>query len=145
MSRKVAPSLQFAALPYRRRADGNIEVMLVTSLNTRRWVIPKGWPVQRMAPHDSAAREAVEEGGLVGRTGQRSIGFYRYKKRLANGSSVRCQVETFLLKVTNQLTSWPEQDQRRTQWFALQEAADAVQEPKLSAMIRKLAVLLREE
>ena len=87
----------------------------------------------------------MEEGGLVGRIGQRSIGFYRYKKRLANGSAVRCQVETFLLKVTNQLNSWPEQDQRRTQWFALQEAADAVQEPKLSAMICKLAVLLREE
>jgi hypothetical protein len=30
MSRKVAPNLQYAALPYRRRADGVIEVMLIT-------------------------------------------------------------------------------------------------------------------
>ena len=100
--------------------------------------------MQGMVPHDSAAREAVEEGGLVGRIGERSIGLYRYKKRLADGSVVRCQVETFLLEVKEQLTSWPEQDQRRTQWFALQQAADAVQEPKLSAMIRNLAVLLAE-
>jgi 8-oxo-dGTP pyrophosphatase MutT (NUDIX family) len=61
MSRKAEPNLQYAAPPYRRRAGGVIEVILVTSRDTRRWVIPKGWPVQGLVPRDSAAREAAEE------------------------------------------------------------------------------------
>lgn len=142
MSGKAAPNLQYAALPYRRRTDGAIEVMLITSLNTKRWIIPKGWPVQGLAPHDCAAREAMEESGLVGRISDRSIGFYGYEKRLADGSAVRCTVETFLLEVEEQLTSWPECGRRQTQWYALQAAADAIEEPELSAMIQSLAALL---
>jgi 8-oxo-dGTP pyrophosphatase MutT (NUDIX family) len=41
-------------------ADFGVEVMLVTSRDTGRWVIPKGWPKGRKAPHASAAREALE-------------------------------------------------------------------------------------
>jgi 8-oxo-dGTP pyrophosphatase MutT (NUDIX family) len=129
-------------LPYRRGADGIVEVMLITSRDTGRWVIPKGWPTLGLRPPDSAAREAMEEAGLTGQTADRSIGFYHYEKRLADGSAVLCTVETFAFEVEEQLTSWPEQDQRRTQWFELQEAADAVQEPELSAMILRLASLI---
>ncbi len=142
MSREPARNLQYAALPYRRRADGTLEVMLITSRETRRWIIPKGWPVERLAPHDSAAHEALEEGGLVGRIGERPIGVYHYRKRLADKSAVQCAVKVFALEVKEQLTSWPEKDERRTQWFALQEAAGAVEEPELSAMIANLAALL---
>jgi 8-oxo-dGTP pyrophosphatase MutT (NUDIX family) len=142
MSKKPAPNLQYAALPYRRGADGIVEVMLITSRDTGRWVIPKGWPKRGLGPPDSAAREAMEEAGITGRIGDRSIGFYQYEKRLADGSAVPCTVETFALEVDGQFASWPEQDQRRTQWFELQQAADAVQEPELSAMILRLASLL---
>jgi 8-oxo-dGTP pyrophosphatase MutT (NUDIX family) len=142
MSKKPAPNLQYAALPYRHRADGTIEVMLVTSRETGRWVIPKGWPIRGLVPPDSAAREAMEEAGLAGRVGDRSIGFYHYEKRLADGSAVACEVETFAFEVEKQFTAWPEQDQRHTQWFALQGAADAVQESELSAMILRLQALL---
>ena len=69
MSRKAAPSLQYAALPYRRRADGGIEVLLITSRETRRWIIPKGWPAPGLTPHDSAINEAMEERGAIGRIG----------------------------------------------------------------------------
>jgi 8-oxo-dGTP pyrophosphatase MutT (NUDIX family) len=142
MSKKPAPNLQYAALPYRRRTDGIFEVMLVTSRDTGRWVIPKGWPIRGLRPPDSAAREAMEEAGLTGRIGDRSLGFYHYEKRLADGSAVPCAVETFAFEVEEQFASWPEQDQRHTQWFELQQAADAVQEPELSAMILRLATLL---
>jgi 8-oxo-dGTP pyrophosphatase MutT (NUDIX family) len=142
MTRKPVPSLQYAALPYRRRADGIIEVMLVTSRDTGRWVIPKGWPIRGLGPPDSAAREAMEEAGLAGRIRKRSIGIYHYEKGLADGSAVPCAVQTFAFEVEEQFTSWPEQDQRRTQWLKLQQAADAVDEPELSAMILSLAALL---
>jgi 8-oxo-dGTP pyrophosphatase MutT (NUDIX family) len=141
MTTKPAPNLQYAALPFRRRADGIVEVMLVTSRDTGRWVIPKGWPIRGLGPPDSAAREAMEEAGLAGRIRKRSIGLYHYEKRLADGSAVSCAVQTFAFEVEEQFTSWPEQDERRTQWFELQRAAAAVQEPELSSIILKLAAM----
>lgn len=129
---------QYAALPWRRRADGAIEVMLLTSRDTGRWVIPKGWPVPGLSPAQSAAHEAREEGGLVGLLGEQSIGRYHYDKRLSDGSAVLCAVEVFPLEVERQLKTWPERKERRTQWFALQEAAGAVDEPELADLIRGL-------
>ena len=116
--------------------------MLITSRETRRWIIPKGWPVQRLAPHESAAREALEEGGLIGRIGEHSIGIFDYEKQLPDGFAVPCSVKVFALEVEQQLASWPEQDQRSTHWFTLQEAAGAVKEPELRAIIQDLAALL---
>jgi 8-oxo-dGTP pyrophosphatase MutT (NUDIX family) len=129
---------QYAALPWRRRPDAAIEIMLLTSRDTGRWVIPKGWPVRGLSPAQSAAHEAREEGGLVGKLDERSIGRYHYNKRLSDGSSVVCAVEVFALEVDRQLKSWPERKERRTQWFVLQEAAGAVDEPELADLIRAL-------
>jgi 8-oxo-dGTP pyrophosphatase MutT (NUDIX family) len=130
--------LQYAALPYRRVGKAAMEVMLITSRQTGRWIIPKGWLVDGLAEWESAAHEAREEGGLIGRMGDRPIGHYRYKKRLPDSSLVACLVEVFPLEVERQLKSWPEQKERRTRWFMLQAAARAVDEPELAAIIREL-------
>jgi 8-oxo-dGTP pyrophosphatase MutT (NUDIX family) len=130
--------VQYAALPYRKRGN-SIEIMLITSRDTGRWLIPKGWPKIGMSPHDCAALEAFEEGGLVGRIAERAIGCFRYEKSLADGSVVQCAVEVFLLEVKQQRRSWPEQSERRTCWFALEEAAGSVQEEELQKLIRNLA------
>ena len=74
--------VQYAALPYRLNGKTRTEVMLVTSRETRRWIIPKGWPQKGKAPHDSAAREAFEEAGVVGAVGKRAVGSFPYQKRL---------------------------------------------------------------
>jgi 8-oxo-dGTP pyrophosphatase MutT (NUDIX family) len=100
----VARRTQYAALPFRHNADADVEVMLVTSRDTGRWVIPKGWPVGRKAPHASAAREALEEAGVVGKVGRDSIGTYTYEKRLADGTFVICEVQVFPLEVKHQRT-----------------------------------------
>lgn len=136
------PQMQYAALPFRRRADATVEVMLITSRDTGRWLIPKGWPEPGLAPHESAAREAREEGGLVGRIGEAAIGRYHYDKRLPDGSAVHCAVEVFTLEVGRQLKSWPERDERHTRWFAVAEAAEAVQEAELREIIRGLLLRL---
>jgi 8-oxo-dGTP pyrophosphatase MutT (NUDIX family) len=142
MSKAKASHVQCAALPYRRLANAAIEVMLITSRDTGRWVIPKGWQDGELAPQDSAEREAREEGGLVGRISDHPIGHYRYRKKLSDGSSVACSVEVFPLEVKRQLKSWPERKERHTRWFVQREAAAAVQEPELAAMIRSLRKLL---
>ncbi|HXF86848.1 MAG TPA: NUDIX hydrolase [Xanthobacteraceae bacterium] len=143
MNRKIAGNLQYAALPYRRTADGGIEILLITSLRSRRWIIPKGWPAAGLTPAESAAREAMEEGGIMGRISRRPIGVYSYEKRTSRGAALRCTVQTFALEVETQLPEWPEQDRRSTRWFALQEAAKAVQEPELQALIANLPTLLK--
>ena len=131
----MEPRVQYAALPYRRSADGALEIMLVTSRATRRWVIPKGWPMKGRKPHDAAAREAFEEAGVIGDVGRRSIGSYRYDKRLKGGDVVPCRVEVFPLDVKVQRKRWPEKGQRETQWFSPRRAAEAVDEAGLSGMI----------
>lgn len=73
---------QFAALPFRVETSG-LQILLITSRETRRWVIPKGWPIRGLRPRDVAAREAFEEASLVGKiVGKRAIGSYHYSKRL---------------------------------------------------------------
>jgi 8-oxo-dGTP pyrophosphatase MutT (NUDIX family) len=144
MSSKAARHVQYAALPYRRRSGLALEVMLVTSRETRRWVIPKGWPVQKLAPHESAAHEAMEEAGLHGTISKCPIGSYGYRKRLSSGSIVSCRVTVFALEVKKRLPSWPEKNQRQTKWFKAEAAAKAVKEPELRAIIRNLNSLLSQ-
>jgi 8-oxo-dGTP pyrophosphatase MutT (NUDIX family) len=134
----AAKRIQYAALPYRRRDDARTQVMLVTSRESGRWVIPKGWPKKRQSPRASAAREAREEAGVVGEIGRDSIGSYSYKKRMKNGAVVACEVRVFPLKVKRQQKSWPERGQREIQWFSRAKAAKVVKERALSDIIRSL-------
>jgi 8-oxo-dGTP pyrophosphatase MutT (NUDIX family) len=142
-SKRLASRLQYAALPFRSRADASVQVMLVTSRDTGRWVIPKGWPIAGEAPHVSAAREAIEEAGAVGIVGRDSIGTYSYEKRLASGAIVICEVQVFSLKVERQQEDWPEKEEREFQWFSPAEAANVVQEPALSAIILSIPSLAK--
>ena len=111
-------------------------MLLVTTRESGRWVIPKGWPMIGKTPRAAAAREALEEAGVVGKPGRRRLGAYDYVKVLKSGISVTCRVTVFPLAVAEQKARWREQDQRRTQWFSARDAAEVVQEPGLSALIR---------
>jgi 8-oxo-dGTP pyrophosphatase MutT (NUDIX family) len=113
--------------------------MLVTSRETRRWIIPKGWPHKGKAPHRSAAREAFEEAGVVGSVRRRSVGSFSYEKRLKSGGVVECEVLVFALEVKRQQKDWPEKKQRQFKWLSAAAAARAVQEPMLGKIIRRLA------
>ena len=115
------------------------EVMLVTSRETRRWIIPKGWPHKGKAPHDSAAREAFEEAGVIGAVGKQAVGSFPYHKRLKNGGVTVCEVHVFPLRVRRQSKEWPEREQREVKWLSAKEAAETVKEPMLGEIIRRLA------
>jgi 8-oxo-dGTP pyrophosphatase MutT (NUDIX family) len=135
----IAKRVQYGALPYRVSNGSRAEFMLVTSRETRRWVIPKGWPKKGKSPHRSAAREAFEEAGVIGAVGRRSVGSFSYEKRLKNGGSVECEVRVFPLEVRRQNKQWPEKQERRIKWLSASEAAKKVKEPMLSEIIRRLA------
>jgi 8-oxo-dGTP pyrophosphatase MutT (NUDIX family) len=137
-TKAAAARIQYAALPYRVSAAFGTEVLLVTSRETKRWIIPKGWPKKHKEPWDSAAREATEEAGVVGKVGREPIGSYLYEKRLRSGNGVVCEVQVFPLKVKRQQKNWREKGQRACAWFSPAEAAKAVGEPVLGAIIRRL-------
>jgi len=111
-------------------------VLLVTSRESGRWVIPKGNPAQHMAAHSAAAVEAEEEAGVRGLVCPTPIGSYRYRKKRNNGASLMVDVDVFPLAVSAEMVSWKEQSQRERRWFTLAEAADAVDEPDLRDLIR---------
>jgi 8-oxo-dGTP pyrophosphatase MutT (NUDIX family) len=128
---------QVGALPVRRGPDGTLLVLLVTSLQTRRWIIPKGWPWPGQQDCASAAAEAHEEAGVLGEVREVSIGSYTYEKRRPSGR-VPVRVAVFLLEVKEELEAWPECKRRRRAWFTLDAAAEAVQEPELKALLLEL-------
>jgi len=129
--------LQIAALPFRRE-DGEVRVLLISSRGTKRWVVPKGWPMRGRLPHHAAALEALEEAGLVGRIAVAPIGFYTYPKRLKTGAIQPCEVDVYPLEVAKERKVWPEKGQRTRRWFSIADAAAAVAEPELSRLIAAL-------
>lgn len=130
---------QIAVLPYRTlgaAVDAPIQILLITSRQTRRWVIPKGGMMKGLPPHAAAAAEAEEEAGVLGAACPTPLGSYRYRKRRGSGASVWVDVDVFPFAVTDELDSWDEQHQRERRWFSLAEAADSVDEDDLRALIR---------
>ncbi len=128
---------QVAAIPFRLNARGEIEVMLVTSRTTRRFIVPKGWPMKGKSGRKAATIEAREEAGVLGKTLKQPAGTYSYWKRLAN-SFARVDVVVFLLEVTEELANWQEARKRRRAWLAPADAAMLIDEPDLSTLVRTL-------
>ena len=140
--RKVRPPVrvQYAALPYRFSEAAALEILLVTTRQTRRWIIPKGWPIKGLRPAKSAAREAFEEAGIRGKIGSKSIGLFTYDKMLdENGIVVPCEVRVFPLLVTRQSEVWPESEQRLVQWAEPGKASSLVKEQGLKLLIAAFA------
>jgi len=136
----VVKRVQYGALPYRLRAGSRRpQFMLITSRETRRWVIPKGWPKRGKSPQYSAAREAFEEAGVLGAVARRAVGSFSYEKRLSSGAVVVCDVRVFPLQVRRQSRQWPEKQQRIVKWLSASQAAEKVNEPRLGEIIRRLA------
>jgi 8-oxo-dGTP pyrophosphatase MutT (NUDIX family) len=136
--------VQYAALPYRVTAKSSIEILLITSRNSHRWITPKGWPKSGLPPYRTAEEEAFEEAGIVGEIGKKDIGFYEYKKALKDGAIVNCIVRVFPLQVSEQRERWPEKNQRRALWYEPSEAVSLVQEASLRQIIRRFAKRIQQ-
>ncbi|MCW2286367.1 8-oxo-dGTP pyrophosphatase MutT (NUDIX family) [Rhodoblastus acidophilus] len=136
-----APARQVAALPW--RLTERLEVMLVSSRETRRWIIPKGWLMAGRGASTAAAIEALEEAGLLGAIDEVPFGQFTYVKKMSRGESRPCEVDVFPLRVTRQRADWPEKDQRETRWFPAEEAGTIVSDPELGALIARFAAARR--
>jgi 8-oxo-dGTP pyrophosphatase MutT (NUDIX family) len=129
---------QIAAMPLRWK-DGEVEVLMVTSRETERWIVPKGWTMKDMQPWEAAATEALEEAGVSGRISREPFGSYSYQKRLDGGRSVLCRVKVYPMIVAEMRKTWKEKSERRRAWFRVGKAAKMVDEPELAALLRSLS------
>ena len=128
---------QVAALCWRLQPA--LEVLLITSLNSKRWILPKGWLMEGLSAADSAAREAFEEAGVAGKTGAKPVGSYHYLKEKKDGGGMPCRVDVFALQVTAEMDEWPEKGAREITWLPVEQAAVRVSEPGLRELLRNFA------
>jgi 8-oxo-dGTP pyrophosphatase MutT (NUDIX family) len=134
----MARNKQVAALPWRQGKTG-VEILLVTTRTTKRWVIPKGWPMEGKADHQAAAQEAFEEAGVEGRPTPDVFGRYGYVKVSDSGKARHVTVSVYPMKVERELNDWPEQHQRERRWVSPLEAAAISGEAELVPLLKAFA------
>lgn len=132
-SQKRELRTQFGALCYRIHKD-KVQVLLITSRARKRWIVPKGWPMDKATPAEAAATEAYEEAGVEGKVIPVCLGIYSRTEGLI-GDDLPCVVALFPLKVKRIRTSYPEMAQRQRKWFGLKKAAALVDNPELGQII----------
>ena len=136
MKRKIAPRKkihfdQSGVIPYRKK-NGRTEVLLVTSIRRKKWIIPKGFIEYHLSPFQSAKKEAFEEAGVRGSNGTKILGSYMVYK---NGSELLTKV--YSMRVTRVIKDYPEKNLRKRKWLSTTDAAKKVSIPEIAKMIRK--------
>ena len=134
----VSENVQYAALPW-RIVDGALEVLLITTRNTRRWIVPKGWPIAEYTPQACAAFEAMEEAGVAGVVEAEAFGTFHYDKLRKSGEVLACKVYVYPIKVTRRRRQWPEKRARDCEWCSVEEAISRIKETGLRRLIKKFA------
>ncbi|WP_346913913.1 NUDIX hydrolase [uncultured Roseibium sp.] len=134
---KRPPRLQIAALCYRKSRKG-LEVLLVTSRGTGRWILPKGWPELKEAGHETAETEAYEEAGIVGSAESKPFAHFRSYKGMDGGLNLRTRVDVYLIKAEDQIADFPELGQRTIAWVPVDKAIEMTGEPELHRVLKRL-------
>lgn len=119
-------------IPYRRK-NGSLEVLLVTSIRKKKWIIPKGFIEYHLSPFQSAKKEAFEEAGVRGGNSTRVLGSYKIKKY---GGDI--MIKVYSLKVTRVYHDYPERNLRKRKWFPAEEAAKKIDIPEVARLIKKM-------
>ena len=129
---------QVAALPWRRGADGEVRILLVTSRTNAKWMLPKGWPIKGKSDAQTALIEASEEAGIDGKVSDVPIGSYFYLKLYDDGRAVPSQAVVYPIRVTSVAKTWDEKKQRSRRWMRPKKAAEVAFEPDLKRLLADL-------
>lgn len=127
--------IQAGALPWRWSDEAGLEFLLVTGRRSRRWLVPKGWPIKGKSLPEAAAQEAFEEAGVRGHVETKPLGHFRHTKNHPIAGPIAFTILVFPLEVSEDLQDWPERGQRSRRWFTRAEALAAVQSVDLQILI----------
>ena len=123
---------QSGVIPFRKK-DEHIEVLLITTIKKKKWIVPKGFVEYNLSPFESAKKEAYEEAGVLGANETHELGTFKLQK-----TSGICLMKIYSMEVTKILDEYPEKEKRKRKWFPCQEAASMVDTPQISQLILKL-------
>ena len=132
VTRKRVHFDQSGVIPFRKK-DGRTEVLLVTSIRKKNWIVPKGFIEYNMSPFQSAKKEAFEEAGVKGSNSTKILGSYKVRK---NGSELLTKI--YSMKVTRVFKDYPEKNLRKRKWFSVYDAAKKVDIDELATIVRRL-------
>ena len=133
-----ASARQYGVLPWRLSGNGELQILLITALTRRRWVVPKGWPASGQAPFMAAAIEAFEEAGVIGDIGPNIVAEYSCMSEREDGTALPFRVALFGFRVRGTLTHWQDAGKRKRRWFNVSEAAKLIDEPELAEFLARL-------
>lgn len=123
---------QSGVIPF-RKMNGQMEILLITSIKKKKWIVPKGYVEYNLSPFESAKKEAYEEAGILGANETLELGSFKFEKPAGS-----CLMKIYSMEVTKILDEYPEKDKRKRKWFPLKDAAATIQIPQISPMILKL-------
>jgi len=128
---------QSAVIPYRKK-DGQLQILLITSIRKKRWIIPKGFIEFNLSAFESAKKEAYEEAGIIGANETIELGNFKIDKY---GGDVLIKV--YSMEVVEEHEDYSEKNLRKRKWFSLDEAIKKIETPEIANMIRKLETKLK--
>lgn len=123
---------QSAVVPYRRQ-NGELEILLITSIKKGKWIIPKGYIEYNLSAFESAKKEALEEAGVLGTNETIELGSYEVNK-----TDGRRHIKVFAMEVIKILEDYPDKALRKRKWVNLSEAARTISSAEISPLILSL-------
>lgn len=126
-----------AALPF-VYYEMELKILLISDRKKKKWLIPKGWPVNGLTFPQSAAKEAQEEAGVKGIISPQPLSDFGYHKKTTKWQTIPCRVIVYGFLVTDQDAEWKEKDQRDRLWCSLPQAIDKVNEQNLTKMLKTI-------
>lgn len=129
-------ALQVAMLCTRQGPQGP-EVLLVKSLDSGRWILPKGWPMPGRTLRDAATQEAWEEAGARGRVLPDEIARFPASKRLKTGLDLPCEMVVFRMEETTLADDYPESARRKRRMLPAAQAAARADVEEIGELIRR--------
>ena len=128
---------QSAVIPYRLSKNG-LEILLITSIKKKHWIVPKGYVEFNLTPFESAKKEAYEEAGILGSNETIEVGTFKLNKPVGT-----CLIKVFTMEVHEVLDDYPEKNDRKRKWFTPEEASGAIAIPEIGQMIKELNIKLK--
>lgn len=132
---KTALRTQFGAICYRIQRD-KVQILLITSRSSKRWIVPKGWPMDGATPVEAVLREAYEEAGVEGKVTGHCVGIYSYVKPLTGQEELPCVVALYPVRVMRLERDFPERSQRKRKWVSLKKAVGLIDQPELRQILK---------
>lgn len=126
-----------AVIPYRLN-EGKLEILLVSSIRKKNWIVPKGYIEFNLTPFESAKKEAYEEAGVVGSNETVEVGQF-----IADKKNRKELIKVYTMEVDEELNDYPEKNLRKRKWFTFDEAMEKVQNPQIKNFIKKLKETLK--